>query len=136
MLNVKHEGDYDPELNIVFVKYLNKPQTSEDVDFIVSENARWYRRGKENKIWNITDITEMGMAPAKLVNEFHGKLKPLLEKHVIDYCVISSNPLEKMAALLFGLLTGEKHPIFKTKQEALDWVLKEQETRGRFIPLD
>lgn len=135
MLNVKHEGEYDAELNIVVTKYINKPLSIEDVDYIVSENEQWYRKGGENKVWNIADVSEMGMAPVKFVTDFQKKLKPLLNKYVVDYCVICSKPLEKIAAHLFGILMGEKHPIFKTRKEAIDWTIKEQETRGRFMPL-
>jgi len=70
MLNVKHEGDYNPELNIAVTKYINKPQSIEDVDYIVSENERWYQKGGDNKVWNIADVSEMGMAPVKLVTDF------------------------------------------------------------------
>jgi len=49
--------------------------------------------------------------------------------------VICSKPLEKIAAQLFSVLMREKHPVFKTKEEAIDWITKEQESRGRFIPL-
>jgi len=35
MLNVKHEGKYDAELNIVFVYFINKPLSIEDVDYVI-----------------------------------------------------------------------------------------------------
>ncbi|MBW1983289.1 MAG: hypothetical protein JRI53_01100 [Deltaproteobacteria bacterium] len=135
MLNVKHEGEYDAELNIVFTKFINKALSFEDVDYIISEDERWYSSGKENRVWVITDVSEMGMASVKFVKDYQQKVKPLNEKYVIDYSVICSKPLEKIAVQLFNVLMREKHPVFKTREEAIDWVLKEQRKRGRFMPL-
>jgi hypothetical protein len=135
MLNVKYEGEYNAELNIVFTKFIHKPMSFEDVDYIAGEDGRWYSRGGENKVWVITDVSEMGMAQVKYVKAYQEKVKPLNEKYVIDYCVICSKPLEKVAVQLFNVLMREKHPVFKTREDAVNWVLKEQETRGRFIPL-
>jgi len=135
MLNVEYEGEYDPERNITFCRFINRPLSTEDTGYLVEENRKLYSKGGENKVWNITDVSEMGMASVKLVKDYHKKQKPLIEKHIIDYCVICSKPLEKIAAQLFNILMGEKHPIFKTKEEAFNWVLKEQETKGRFLPL-
>jgi hypothetical protein len=135
MLNVKHEGEYDAERNIVFLKYINAPLTFEDADYLCKENERWYKKGGENKVWVIPDVSEMGMPSVKLVKYFHEKEKPLNDKHIIDYCVICTKPLLKISALLFNTLMRRKSMIFKTRQEAVDWVLKEQETRGRFAPL-
>lgn len=135
MINVEFEGEYDAQRNILFTKFINKPQTIEDVDYIISKNQHWYQQGGKNKVWIISDVSEMGMASAKLVSEYQKKEKPLNEKYVIDYCVICTKPLEKIAVYLFNILMGKKNPIFKTKEEAIEWVLKEQETKGRFVPL-
>lgn len=135
MLNIKYEGEYDAELNIVFTKIINKPISFEDIDYMVSGDEKWLSSGGGNKVWAITDVSEMGMASVKYVKDYHEKVKPLNEKYVIDFCVVCSKPLEKAAVHLFNVLMREKHPIFKTREEAVNWVLKEQETRGRFVPL-
>ena len=135
MINMKHEGEYDAEQNIVFAKLINKPLSIEDVDYMVSENERWYKKGGKNKVWVIADVSEMGMAPANIVKDFQKKEKLLVDKYVIDICMICSKTLEKIAVQLFNILMRQKHSIFKTKEEALEWVLREQETRGKFKPL-
>ncbi len=135
MIVVKHEGEYDAERNIVFCKFINKPKSFEDVDYLVNENEKMYKKGGENKVWDITDVTEMGMAPVKLITAYQDRDKPIAAKYVIDFCIICSKPFEKIATQLFNMFRGEKHPIFKTREEGVHWVLKEQETRGRFIPL-
>jgi len=135
MINVKHEGEYDAEWNIVFLKFINKPQSFEDIDYIIEKNEEFYKKGGENKVWNITDISEMGMASVKFVSYYEKKGRPLVDKYLIDYCAICSKPLEKIAAQLYNILMKEKHPIFKTREEAVSWVLKEQETRGRFVSI-
>ncbi|MCJ7771658.1 MAG: hypothetical protein MUP22_00835 [Desulfobacterales bacterium] len=135
MIHMKHEGEYNAELNIVFFKFINKPKSFEDIDYIISENERWFKKGGESKVWNITDVSEMGMASVKLITAYQEKDKYISAKYLIDYCGICSKPLEKIAAQLFNILRGEKHPIFKTREEAIEWVLKEQETKGRFVPL-
>ena len=136
MLNVKFEGEYDAERNIVFLKYINKPVTFEDVDFWASESERLWRMGEQNKVWGITDISQMGMASPKLVSYYHKKLSEIVDKYLIDFCVICDKALERIAAQLFNILMREKHPIFRTMDEAVDWTIKEQEARGRFIPLE
>lgn len=135
MVNVIYKGEYDAERNILFNKIINKPQTFEDIDYLVNQDAQWYRKGGENKVWNITDISEMGMASVKLVTYYEKQGKPLIDKYLIDYCVICSKPLEKIAAQLFSILSREKHPILKTREQGIDWVLNEQRARGRFVPL-
>jgi len=135
MLNVKHEGEYDAERNIVFVKFINAPLHHEDADYLCQENERWYKNGGENKVWVIPDVSEMGMPSVKLVKYFHEKEKPLNDKYIIDYCVICTKTLLKISALLFNTLMRRKSMIFTTRKEAVDWVLKEQETKGRFVPL-
>ena len=136
MINVKHEGRYDPELNIAFFKFINQPKTFEDVDYIISESVKYYLKGGKNKVWVITDITGMGLPPKNIVQDYYNKIKPLTDKHVIDYCVICSTPIEKILTQIFNILMGSKHPVFKTREEAIEWTLKEQEKIGRFIPLD
>jgi hypothetical protein len=136
MLNVKYEGEYDAELNIVFTKIINKPNSIEDIDYMISGDERWLKSGGKNKVWVITDISEMGVAPVKFVKEYQNKVKPLNEKYVIDFCVICSSSFEKITVQLFNVLMREKHPIFKTREEAVNWVLKEQEEKGRFLPLE
>jgi hypothetical protein len=136
MLNMRHEGKYNAELNMVEAKLINKPQSFEDVDYVVSENEKLYKEGGENKVWLIADISEMGMASPKFVKYFQEKEKILVDKYVIDTAMVCSNPLEKMAAQLFNILSRQKSAIFKIKEEAIEWVLKEQETRGRFEPLE
>ena len=42
MVNVRHEGRYDAERNIVFTRFINKPETFEDVDIILRGNEQWY----------------------------------------------------------------------------------------------
>jgi len=135
MLNMKHEAEYDAERNIVYVKLINKPLSMEDVEFIVSENERWYKKGGENKVWLIADVSEMGMASTKFVKEFQKREKPLVDKYVIDICMVCSNVLEKIAVQIFNALMNQKKSIFKTKEEALEWIFKEQETRGKFEPV-
>lgn len=136
MLNIKYEIEYDAELNIVFNKCINKPLTTEDMDHIIEENERWYKKGGQNKVWNIADLSEMGMVSMKLVKYYQQKEKPLNEKYLIDYCVVCSKTMEKIATQLFNILMGRKNPIFRTREEAIDWILNEQETRGKFIPLE
>jgi len=135
MINVTVEGEYDAEKNIITVSFINKPLTVEDVDYTVSQVEYWAKQGGENKIWCINDISKMGMASPKLVSYYQKLVKPIIDKYLIDFCVISEKTMERIAAQLFNVLIREKHPIFRTMDEAMDWVLKEQETRGRFIPL-
>ncbi|MBW1847672.1 MAG: hypothetical protein JRJ27_11115 [Deltaproteobacteria bacterium] len=135
LLNVKHEGKYDAELNIVFVKFINKPLSIEDVDYVISENERWFKKGGKNKVWGIADVSEMGVPPPKMIKDFQKKEQLLADKYVIDSCVFCPNPFERIATQLFNVIKRKKHPIFKTMEEAIEWVRKEQETRGRFEPL-
>ena len=135
MSNVKHEGKYDAEKNLVITKFINRPVTFEDVDILTSGNERWYKSGGLNKVWLIADISDMGMASVKIVQDYHNKEKPLLEKYVINFCTVCSKPLERMAAQLFNVLMREKHPTFKTMEEATNWIQQEQEKKGRFVPL-
>ena len=135
MANVEYYGEYDPELNLVFTKFINKPKTSEDVDVFINGNKEWFAKGGNNRVWNITDISNMGIASVSVVTEYQKKAEPLIDKYLVDYCVVCTNPLEKLTVNLFNILMGKRRPIFKTKEEAIKWVLKEQETRGRFIPL-
>ena len=135
MPNVEYQGKYDPELNIVFTKFVNKPKNSEDVDVFINGNKEYFAKGGKNKVWSITDVSDMGMAPVSNIKDYQKRVKPLIDKHVIDYCVVCSKPLEKVMVNLFNILMGNKRPIFSTHEEAIDWVKKEQETRGKFIPL-
>lgn len=136
MLNVKYEGEYDAELNIVFTKLINKPNSFEDIDCFISGDEQWLKSGGKNKVWVITDISKMGVASVKFVKEYQKRVKPLNEKYVIDFCVTCSSSFEKVTVQLFNVLMREKHPIFKTREEAVNWVLKEQEEKGRFLPLE
>jgi len=136
MINVSTEGEYDAEKNILTVRFINKWRTIEDAEFIASEVERWVKLGGENKVWAINDITHSGMAPPKLISHYEKKASPLIEKYVADFCVICDKPFERIAAQFFMVLTKDKHPIVKTMDEAIDCVLKEQEKRGRFIPLE
>jgi len=135
MANVEYYGEYDPELNIVFTKFINKPKNSEDVDVFVDGNKEWFAKGGKNKVWNITDISKMGMASVSVITEYQKKAEPLLDMYLIDYCVVCSSALEKITVNLFNILMGQKRPIFKTREEATEWVLKEQKTQGRFVPI-
>ena len=135
MANVKHEGRYDAERNIVFTKFINTPKTFEDVDVLINGNAQWYRSGGSNKVWLIADISKMGMAAVKIVQDYHKKEKDLLGKYVIDFCTVCSKPLERVAAQLFNVFMREKHPTCKTMDEAIEWILKQQEIKGVTVPL-
>ena len=135
MLNVQVEGEYDAEKNIMTIYFINKPLTVEDVDYTVSQVEYWAKQGGENKVWCINDISKMGMASPKIVSYYQNQVKPILEKYLIDYCVICEKTMERIAAQLFNILMREKHPIFRTMDEAMDWTIKEQETKGRFVTL-
>ena len=135
MANVKFEGEYDAERNIVYIKFINKPASLEDADFLVEESKRLWEKGGENKVWSITDLSKMGMAPHKIISYYKDKADEVADKYVVDFCIVCEKTMERMAAQLYNILTREQHPIFKTKDEAIDWVLKEQETKGRFVPL-
>jgi len=135
MINVKVEGEYDAEKNIVLIYFINKPLSSEDVDYAVSQVEYWAKMGGANKVWLINDITKMGVASPKYVSQYQKQVQPIIDKYLVDFCVISEKTIERIAAQLFNVLIREKHQIFTTIDEAMNWVLKEQETRGRFIPL-
>jgi len=135
MINVRVEGEYDAEKNIVKVRFINKSLSFEDADYIADEVERLVKLGGGNKVWGINDISKSRLANPKIIAYYTKKVTPILDKYIIDYCIICEKPFERIAAQLFNSLAKEKHPIFKTMDEAMDWVLKEQETKGRFIPL-
>jgi len=136
MLNVRAESNYDAEKNIGFIKFINKPLVVEDIDFLAAQITQLSKQGGENKIWNITDVSQMGMASPRLVIYYQKLVKPIIDKYIIAYCVICDKTMERIAAQLFNILMKEKNPIVKTMDEAMDWIIKEQEIRGRFIPLE
>ncbi|MBW2179783.1 MAG: hypothetical protein ACTSPS_14670 [Promethearchaeota archaeon] len=136
MLNVQTESSYDAEKNISFIKFIDKPLTFEDIDYMADQQKQVILKGGKNKVWVISDISLMGMASPRLVTYYQKLLKPLRDKYVIDFCVICGKTMERIAAQLFNILMREKSPIFSTMDEALDWTIKEQETRGRFIPVE
>jgi len=136
MINVRTEGEYDADKNILKVRFINKWTTYEDAEFIASEIERWVKLGGKNKVWGILDITHSGIASPKLIAHYEKKVTPIVDKYVIDYGTICEKAFERIAVQLFMVITKEKHPIFKSMDEAMDWVLKEQEKRGRFIPVE
>ena len=136
MLNVRAESHYDAEKNIGFIKFINKPISFEDVEYLADQVNQLSKQGGENKTWNITDVSQMGMASPKFVAHYQKLVKPVLEKYTIAYCVICDKTMERIAAQLFNILMREKSPIVRTMDEAMVWTIKEQEKRGRFIPLD
>ena len=135
MINVQFEGEYDAEKNIIIVKFINKSLNTEDIDYTVSQTEYWAKQGGENKVWAINDLSKMGMASTKLVQYYKEQIKPIIDKYIIDYCTVCEKTMERIAVQLFNVLMRDKHPIFKTIDEAMEWTLKEQEARGRFIPL-
>jgi hypothetical protein len=135
MINVQVEGEYDPERNIVIVKFINRSLSVEDIDYTVAQVEHWAKQGGENKVWAINDISQMGMASPKLFSYYQKHVKPISDKFITDYCVICEKAMERIAAQLFNVLMREKHLIFRTMDEAMEWTLKEQETRGRLIPV-
>ena len=136
MLNVQVESSYDAEKNIGIIKFINKPLSFEDMDYFADQITGLAKKGGQNKTWNITDISQMGMASPKLVSYYQGLIKPIRDKYVVDYCVICEKTMERVAAQLFNILMREKSPIVRSLDEAMDWTIKEQEKRGRFIPLE
>jgi len=136
MINVKVEGEYDAEKNITIVHFIDKALSNEDADYMVAEVEHWAKKGGINKVWAINDISKNRLANPKLISYYEKKVTPIINKYVADYCIICEKGFERIAAQFFMVLTKEKHPIFKTMEEAMDWVLKEQEARGRFIPLE
>ena len=136
MLNVKVESHYDAEKNIGFMKFLNKPLSFEDAEYMAEQINELSKSGGENKTWNITDISQMGMASPKFISHYQKLVKPDMDKYLIAYCVVCERVMERMAAQLFNIIMKEKNPIVGTMDEAIDWILKEQEKRGRFIPVE
>ena len=135
MINVRVEGEYDAEKNILKISFINKALTFEDAEYIAAEVERFAKLGGDNKVWAINDITKNGLAKPKHISHYEKKVAPIIDKYLADYCIICEKGFERIAAQLFMILTKENHSVFKTLDEAVDWVIKEQEVRGRFIPL-
>ena len=110
MINVQVEGEYDAERNIVIVSFINKSLSIEDIDYTVSQVEYWAKQGGENQVWAINDISKMDTASPKLVSYYQKQVKPILDKYLIDYCVICEKTMERIAAQLFNVLIREKHP--------------------------
>ncbi|HOO97527.1 MAG TPA: hypothetical protein PKV16_07325 [Caldisericia bacterium] len=135
MAGFEFEGRYDAEKNISYVRFIGKPTSNSDVDYLVEKITPHYMGNGKNKIWQITDITEMGMAAPNLVIYYNNRVKELTKKYVQDYVVISSNTMQKLATNLFNTFLGEKHDIVQSIEEAEKVILERQEKIGRFPPL-
>lgn len=74
----------------------------------------------------------MGIPSPAMVKIFKVKEEVLTEKYVIGSFVVCPNSFERVTALLFNALTNKKRPLFKTMEEAIDWVKNEQTTKDKF----
>jgi len=129
-VNFRCEAEYNKELNITIMHFINKPQTKEDIESIIDVALPLWKGDGKHKTWNITDTSKMGMAPPKLVIYYNKLVKPIIEEYFIDYVVVAGTILEKVATRLFNTFLGERHPIVSSVEEAQEIIKKWQGERG------
>ncbi|MEZ4813051.1 MAG: hypothetical protein R2883_06170 [Caldisericia bacterium] len=126
--------NYDEANNIMFVKYTGTISTIDDLNQMRTLTDQIYLNITK-KIWIIADISEYKMKNASLVKEFSKTGKQNTEKYVMGEVMVCNNPIQKAFSLLFNAVRGVKSPIYKTVDEAVEYVLKRQETEGKSEPL-
>ncbi len=132
MVTVEFQGEYDKEKNLSIFKYVDIPQSKEDVEFVVEKATPLWKGDGIHKSWNITDITALGQASPSLVIYYNKLCKPILKKHVHNYVVVAGTLLEKVATSLFNTFMGEKHPVASSMEEALEIIERLQKRDGVF----
>ncbi len=125
---------YDKSNNIMFVSYNGLISTTDDLKQMRELTDQIYN-DVATKIWLIVNIAEYKVKNPMLVKEWQKSGKKTMDKYVIDEVMICKNPIQKAMSLLFNTIRGKKSPIFKSKEEAVEHVLKLQETVGKSKPI-
>jgi len=130
MSDFKVEARYDKEKNISFIRFVNSPQTKEDVEYAVEQFLPVWKGDGIHKSWNITDTSGIGMAKPKLVIYYNKLSKFYINKYLEDYTVIANSTLEKVATRLFNVFMGERHTVVGTMNEAIRVIEDWQKEKG------
>lgn len=132
---MQYKSEYDPETNILITRFIGTPKSFEDAEFMARKNLECYKELGGKKVWQIIDISEMGIAPPKYIGHFSKLEAPILGKYVIDYCTVCSNTMDRIAVRLYNVLVGRpKQMIFANLEKAREWIF-EQQKFGREVEL-
>lgn len=135
MAKFEVETEFNKEKNLSVIKFINTPQTREDVEYGIEKFIPMWKGDGIHKNWNISDVRGMGMAPPKLVIYYNKLAKPYIKKYLEDYVVIAGSTLEKVATRLFNVFMGERHSVVNSMEEAMEIIEKWQKEKGVFPSL-
>ncbi len=127
---MQYKSEYDPEANILITKFIGTPKSFEDAEFMARKNLECYKELGDKKVWQIVDISEMGIAQPKYIGHFSKLEARILGKYVIDYCTVCSNTMDRIAVRLYNVLVGKpKQMIFANLEKAREWIFEQQKFR-------
>lgn len=134
-MNVEFKGSYDREKNLSIVQYIGTPKSKEEIEYLANKSMEIWRGDGVNKVWNITDLSGMGMASPQLVIHYNKVIKDFVKDYLADYVVVAKSTMQRIATSLFNTFMGERHTIVESLDEAKKVIDGWQAEKGRRIPL-
>lgn len=130
-----YKADYDSVQNVLHLEFSGEINHPDEIHELFDRNLQEFRKiGK--RFWLIVNSSNLVMKNSKLVAEFK-KLDELeAKKYILGECAYGAKGIQKVMTMLFNTISGKRSPIFATKEQALEWVLKSQKEKGIEAPLE
>ncbi|MEZ4813053.1 MAG: hypothetical protein R2883_06180 [Caldisericia bacterium] len=130
---MEHKAEYDPIKNIQFFEFIGTPKSSEDVDFLIKKNREAFEK-LTSRVWLVTNLASMSSASPALIAEFGQKSVPLVQKYGIEEFVHTHKSIQRLMIQIYNNISGSKVKVFKSREEAIEYVLERQKTVGVKVP--
>ncbi len=130
---MEHKAEYDPIKNIQFFEFIGTPRDSNDIDFLVKKNIEALEK-LTSRVWLVTNLGSMSAASPPLLAEFGQKSVPMVEKYGIEEFVHTHKSIQRLMIQIYNNISGSKVKVFKSKEEAIEYILERQKTVGVMLP--
>jgi hypothetical protein len=133
---VEHKAEYDEINNIMFFKYIGLANSEGEAKFLLDSNRREYEKRADRKCWVIVDISEMTLPRSSYAFLYARGSKVLAEKFVIGHCMVGTKLHSRITNIFYNRISGRINPMFKTRDEAIKWILEQQKIKGKTAPVE
>ncbi len=133
---MEHRTEYDETNNIMFFEYIGLANSEDEAKFLLDSNRREYEKRAGRKCWVIVDITEMTLPKPAYAFLYARGSKVLAEKFVIGHCTVGTKLHSRITNIFYNRVSGRINPMFKSKDEAVKWIIEQQKIKGKTTPVE